>query len=226
MNESDSRGKKFLKYFGYVVGYLIGLAILIPVFLGIASVAHRTLFYDKVGYAIAPFDNIFVGTIIVLGVVLYSYLVWKHNRNKWVMGAVLVAVIFGYTIILSGLNNSRPQHGPDRVVRGTMSAMRVQGELYFDEHGSYGSAPFSVGPCPTESKNFVNVLSSFEDSIEYIKNVPEREVYCAVSLTPPSWAVSSNFVGDYKKDKFWCVDSTGASKEVSLHITEAQCPEE
>jgi len=117
--------------------------------------------------------------------------------------------------------------GNDAAIKANLSSIRVMAELYYDEHNGYGSKQIKAQVCPkgTAARSTFfedeDVQLAFSTAMKANGNLP---IYCALSGTGPNsaYAVSSPLRSNAKL--FWCVDSTGASGQVSRHITSAKCP--
>jgi hypothetical protein len=180
---------------------------------------------DRVFFAlesIAPWSRL----IIFIAIILLLFFKYYKSRLTIYVG---VLIIFIWLVIIS---QTQSKGSLDGAIKGNLAGLRRTSELYFDEHGIYGegnvAAEKSMGACSTPKTVFDPDLgNSVFDGVQAASAAYRRgwHATCALDADIQAWAVSvpSRF---YKGKKFWCVDSTGKSTEVSRHITEARCPSE
>lgn len=121
---------------------------------------------------------------------------------------LVVIAIIGIlsSIVLASLNTARSK-GKDASVKGSLSSLRTQAEIYFDNNGDYGDVDGTT--CTTATSLFADpeiaaLITAAEDQ--------GATVLCASDISADAWAVSANLQGssDANND-FFCVDSTGSA---------------
>jgi prepilin-type N-terminal cleavage/methylation domain-containing protein len=137
----------------------------------------------------------------------------KQNKGFTLIELLVVVAIIGIlaSVVLASLNSARGK-GADAAIKGEMSSIRAQAEIYYDNNGAYATngATMSVATCT----NTPNTL--FEDTVvaKLYNSIMSRnngDVVCAADAT--SWAVASKLT---QGTDAWCVDSTGASQKSTL----------
>lgn len=116
------------------------------------------------------------------------------------------------------------EKGLNAAIKGNLAGIRIQAELYWDEHDTYAKNSLPAGPCYSgtkvtnsilDEKSIQNALTSVEQS--------NNNAGLVCSLTggkESSYAISAKLIG---QAKWWCVDSTGASREIDGPITASVC---
>src|SRR3989344_179538 len=114
-----------------------------------------------------------------------------HKQGFTLIELLVVIAIIGIlaSIVLASLNTARNK-GRDVSASASMSQMRAQGELTFDDDGDYTNVCADVAALITAAEN----------------NVP-GSVDCSVNATFDAWAA---FV-TLNNANIYCVDSTGFS---------------
>jgi prepilin-type N-terminal cleavage/methylation domain-containing protein len=126
---------------------------------------------------------------------------------------LVVIAIIGIlsSVVLASLNSARSK-GADAAIKGQLSGMRAQAEIYYDTQipAQYapGASTVDVGVCTS-----TDGIKSMLDSVKTMTT----GTACYASST--AWAVSANL----KTSGIWCVDSTGKSGTTSAAITSAKC---
>lgn len=120
---------------------------------------------------------------------------------------LVVIAIIGIlaTIVLVNLNAARNK-AKDAAIKATLSEARVAGEMYYDGDGNGSYAAFCASSDATRIETAVKAQNSgetatwkcFSDDV----SSPLGEGWCA------EYGLATN-------DYFWCVDSEGASSEVT-----------
>ncbi len=108
-------------------------------------------------------------------------------------------------------------------IKSNISTIRPYMELYWDTHnGSYGSAS-AKGNCNTPNTGFLDskIKSLLEEMEGVVKSYNLGSVVCY--NTSDSYAVSAPLITTSQSSGYWCVDSTGASLQMSKHVSKNSC---
>jgi len=137
----------------------------------------------------------------------------------------IIGVLAG--IVLAALNTARNK-GSDASIKGNLAGMRTQAELQFDTYGCYtvaGGSPCSttvpavVGgaggigvACPAAGVNNIFGQTNIAAAITAAKTASANFDSCAATVGGTAWATAVVLKTD--TTKAWCVDSSGASKQI------------
>ncbi|MGB2580761.1 MAG: type II secretion system protein [Minisyncoccia bacterium] len=141
---------------------------------------------------------------------------------------LVVIAIIGIlaSVVLASLNTARSK-GADSAIKANLTNIRVQAQSYYDDNADYG-ADFALGTC-ADAVLAANTIFADDTKIStIIENAGIvsdggglASAVCTSSAT--AWAVSVPLKTDPAKS--WCVDSEGASKQVTGPIvTDSVCP--
>ena len=161
-------------------------------------------------------------------------------RGFTLIELLVVIAIIGIlsSVVLASLNSAR-NRGKDSAIKSQMGQMRSQAELFYTNHGSYtgtgnGGSEDNISECVDPSSasfggKFRNTLfdPSQTDSIAALVAAAARDrgtaaggrMFCGVSSS--RWAVAIQLNVQTSSANGWCVDSTGASREVLLNFNNA-----
>ena len=145
----------------------------------------------------------------------------KRTKGFTLIELLVVIAIIGIlsSVVLASLNNARGK-GADAAIKSNLSNIRAQAEIYYDTNGNYGTAVSNN--CASGAGTLFNnpqVLAQ----VTAADNASGGSPTCySVAGAAPGWAVSVPLVSGSPNQ--WCVDSTGASKQVAAAITGAVCP--
>ena len=140
------------------------------------------------------------------------------NKNKGftLIELLVVIAIIGIlsSVVLASLNSARNK-GADAAIKNNLANMRAQAEMYYDTNNNYGSALYysADGTCDTAGTGVFsdttirNGFASAESASGSSNGV------CSVTAGGVAWAVSMPLKTN--SSNYWCVDSTGASKQTS-----------
>ena len=131
---------------------------------------------------------------------------------------VVIAVIAVITSLIIGYLSTARQRGNDAAVETNLSAIRATSEVfYINNSNSYlpvGGLTFDIATCPTYNASGTNMLSKDRTVADAIAEATKRGINGnSCYNAPEGWAVAVGLVE--KAGHSWCVDNSGASKEVS-----------
>ncbi len=126
---------------------------------------------------------------------------------------LVVIAIIGIlsSVVLASLNTARGK-GNDAKVKAQLSGLRAAAEVYFDQNGHYGTV--ATDACADVTPDFFEDASSgmvkYTDATSYPTGAT---LSCHTDTT--AYAVSALLISTTTA---WCVDSTGASKEIPANL--------
>ncbi len=147
---------------------------------------------------------------------------------------LVVIAIIGVlaSIVLAALNTARNK-GADAAIKGNLSGIRTQAELYYDTNNGYSSAVIATLPatgCTTATSVFLDptITSALAAAQAASTVAPTCIVGGTSGQKASSWAAAvqlkqTNVFGAASGNDFWCVDSIGASKVIDTVISAANC---
>lgn len=129
----------------------------------------------------------------------------KHDNAAGIIIVIIVGGLFFIAIIgilssvvLASLNSARAK-GQDAAIKATLSAVRAQAEIYYDDNlNSYD------GLCFDSQTNLLLDKTSGEKSIDYVCNDSSSEYAISAPLN---------------ENGYYCVDSTGNANVVNYGLT-------
>ena len=132
---------------------------------------------------------------------------------------LVVIAIIGIlaSVVLASLNSARAK-GADAAVKSGLANIRAQAQIYYDANSSYGTT-FAAAACNTST----TAGEMFKDDTKIVNIITGAGTAsnggglasgsCVSTKDPDAWAVSVP-LKTVTTDS-WCVDSTGASKQVT-----------
>lgn len=162
----------------------------------------------------------------------------RTNKGFTLIELLVVIAIIGIlsAVVLASLNTARTK-GNDAAIKANLSGIRSQAELLYADRNCYGGAT-TVAPCTATSvqalgncPTAVTAVNSLFDSKTVIDAIiaakknsfdgADASAQCSQAANGGAWAISVRMKSD--GTKYWCVDSTGASKEITGIHTGTDC---
>lgn len=131
---------------------------------------------------------------------------------------LVVVAIIGIlaSILLASLNAARAR-SVDAKIKGQLSQMRAQAELYYSGTGGYGG---TTSDCTQEMFGAPATDGGLADLVQAVENDNGGTNVVSCGSTGNQWAVSSALVASGTS---WCVDSNGYSNQGTADTSGAVC---
>lgn len=133
---------------------------------------------------------------------------------------LMVVAIIGVlsAVVLSSLSNARTK-GADASIKTNLNTVRGQSELFFSNNGNSflpsGGSTFAIATCPAYNASGTNFLSRDRSSASAIAEAVSRGGNGSSCYNSSiAWAVAVGLKSSATAS--WCVDSSGASKQVAF----------
>lgn len=138
----------------------------------------------------------------------------KNIKGFTLIELLVVIAIIGIlsSVVLASLNTARAK-GADAAVKNNLANIRAQAEIVYDNLGNYGVAQ-NATTCATANTLFAT--STVTNMIASAVTAGGGAATCTTAPTSgnaTSWAVMVPLKSDANNK--WCVDSTGASVQVT-----------
>ena len=140
---------------------------------------------------------------------------YKKNNGFTLIELLVVIAIIGIlsSIVLASLNTSRGK-GNDAKVKAQLSGLRSSAEVYYDSNGDYGGAVTS--DCADGMfADTASGVATYTNTANY-----PTGIVLNCNSTGSAYAVSGLLPGDVANDVYWCVDSSGASKQIDDQLAD------
>lgn len=157
---------------------------------------------------------------------------------------LVVIAIIGIlsAIVIVNLNSARNK-SQDTAIKAQASQLKNTAAIYYDDNNyAYSIASVAsafTAACPTSASGaFAGTFFTNSESLKAIAGLTSNSGFssqCAIGYSPnigsQSWALSTRLRNPNSAGSvvYWCVDSSGAAKQISSHISitgsvEAVCP--
>ncbi|MEK7568805.1 MAG: type II secretion system protein [Patescibacteria group bacterium] len=151
------------------------------------------------------------------------------NKKGFTLIELLVVIaIIGIlaSVVLASLNSARAK-GADAAIKANLANVRAQAELYYDDaamgNGDYiGLCANTVVAAATEAARSASGAASVVTAIGTAGTA--TTVICHENAAGSAWAIDSPLKSSTANS--WCVDSTGAAKQITggyLAIDDVTC---
>lgn len=156
----------------------------------------------------------------------------KTNKGFTLIELLVVIAIIGIlsSVVLASLNTARNK-GADAAIKSQLAALRAQAEITYDTNQCYSTAACSpsapavavAAACATGNAITATIFSEarfYGQITSAITASGGGFSSCAETVGGGAWAVGVQLKGDLTKA--WCVDSTGASKQIADSVAYTQ----
>ncbi|MEK9201594.1 MAG: type II secretion system protein [Patescibacteria group bacterium] len=171
------------------------------------------------------------GRIKIIKIISINML--RKNKGFTLIELLVVIAIIGIlsSVVLASLNTARAK-GSDAAIKSSLSNMRAQAEILYDNSGCYsaitpgcnftGSGPLA---CAAGATELVWQDDQIESALTAAGNASDGtgigRATCMQADDGGAWAVSVPL--KTVSTESWCIDSTGASKQRTGVITTTSC---
>lgn len=139
---------------------------------------------------------------------------WRRGFTLIELMVTIGIIALLASLVLASLSTARDK-ASDAAIKSGLVQLRSQAALYFSKNGNYGSSPSSVSPSCVNIGTMFGSDSNIQALILKINADSGGTAVCRFSPgSNGAWRVASPLRTDPAFG--WCVDSTGASKQIAL----------